>query len=72
MNVIHTYSVEERFLQVDGVENIWGDAQTIATKIQDDMKREFGLPYTVGIEPNMPLAGIRSGKEVLFWPLAIS
>ncbi|KAA6446965.1 Y-family DNA polymerase [Bacillus swezeyi] len=55
-DAIHTYSVDESFLQVDGVENMWGDAQTIATKIQDDMKREFGLPCTVGIGPNMLLA----------------
>ena len=55
-DAIHTYSIDESFIQVDGVESMWGDAQTIAMKIQDDMKREFGLPCTVGIGPNMLLA----------------
>ncbi|MDA7027062.1 UV damage repair protein UvrX [Bacillus sp. CLL-7-23] len=55
-HAIHTYSVDESFIQVDGVENMWGDAQVIAANIQDDMEREFGLPCTVGIGPNMLMA----------------
>ncbi|AST92360.1 Y-family DNA polymerase [Sutcliffiella cohnii] len=50
---IHTYSVDESFLQVDGVESIWGDAETIAWKIKDGIEREFQLPCAVGIGPNM-------------------
>ena len=46
-DAIHTYSVDESFIQVDGVESMWGDARTIAMKIQDDMEREFGLPCAV-------------------------
>ncbi|APH06992.1 UV damage repair protein UvrX [Bacillus weihaiensis] len=55
---IHTYSVDESFIEVDGVEHIWGDAQTIAAKIRDDMEREFQLPSAIGIGPNMLLAKI--------------
>ncbi|MRX74278.1 UV damage repair protein UvrX [Bacillus lacus] len=53
---IHTYSVDESFIQIDGAEQIWGDAKTIASKIRDDMEREFQLPCAIGIGPNMLLA----------------
>ncbi|QFT89608.1 DNA polymerase IV [Bacillus sp. THAF10] len=52
-SAIHTYSVDESFLQVDGVETLWGDATTIAYKIKEDMEREFQLPCAIGIGPNM-------------------
>ncbi len=53
---IHTYSVDESFIQVDGALNLWGDARTIAHKIRDDIDREFQLPCAIGIGPNMLLA----------------
>ncbi|MDR6122485.1 DNA polymerase V [Bacillus sp. SLBN-46] len=53
---IHTYSVDESFIKVDGANDLWGDAETIAQKIKDDIEREFQLPCAVGIGPNMLLA----------------
>ncbi|WML45203.1 Y-family DNA polymerase [Neobacillus sp. PS3-40] len=53
---IHTYSVDESFIKVDGAIHIWGDATTIAEKIKDDIEREFQLPCTAGIGPNMLMA----------------
>lgn len=53
---IHTYSVDESFLQVDGVLKLWGDAHEIARNIQDDLMREFQLPCAIGIGSNMLLA----------------
>ncbi|PLR76402.1 UV damage repair protein UvrX [Bacillus sp. V3-13] len=53
---IHTYSVDESFIQVDGVTNIFGDAKTIAKKIRDDIERQFQLTCTIGIGPNMLMA----------------
>ncbi|MBM7660999.1 DNA polymerase V [Bacillus mesophilus] len=53
---IHTYSIDESFLKVDGVENLWGDAVTIAQKIRSDIQTEFGLPCAIGIGPNMLLS----------------
>jgi DNA polymerase V len=50
---IHTYSVDESFLKVDGAVKLWGDAHTIAKKIKDDIEREFQLPCAIGIGPNM-------------------
>ena len=53
---IHTYSVDESFLKIDGTTGLWGDAQYIAEKIKDDIEREFQLPCAIGIGPNMLLA----------------
>ncbi|KAA0550382.1 DNA polymerase IV [Bacillus sp. BGMRC 2118] len=53
---IHTYSVDESFLKVDGVEHIWGDAHTIAQKIKSEIYKEFGLHCAIGIGPNMLLS----------------
>lgn len=53
---IHTYSVDESFLRVDGVLALWGSAEKIAAKIQSDIEREFQLPCAIGIGPNMLLA----------------
>lgn len=50
---IHTYSVDESFIKVDGAVHLWGDAQTIAWKIKDDIEREFQLPCAIGIGPNL-------------------
>lgn len=55
---IHTYSVDESFIQVDGVEHLWGDAAEIAWRIKGDMEREFQLPSAIGIGPNLLLSKI--------------
>ncbi|WP_409251268.1 DNA polymerase thumb domain-containing protein [Bacillus sp. SCS-153A] len=52
-DAIHTYSVDESFLKIDGTSNLWGDAHTIAWKIKKDIEREFQLPCAIGIGPNM-------------------
>jgi DNA polymerase V len=53
---IHTYSVDESFVKVDGATDIWGDATTIARKMKNDIEREFQLPCAIGIGPNMLLS----------------
>jgi len=53
---IHTYSVDESFIQIDGVEHIWGEANMIAKKIKEDLERQFQLPCSIGIGPNMLMA----------------
>ncbi len=62
-NAVHTYSVDESFLNVKGLEKIWGDAETIAVKIQADIMQDFGLPCTVGIGPNMLIAKLALDLE---------
>ena len=53
---IHTYSVDESFLKVDGTERLWGDAKSCAERIRHTIVQELGLPSAVGIGPNMLLA----------------
>jgi len=53
---MHIYSVDECFLDVTGVRRLWGDPETIAFNIQESIKKEFSLPSTVGIGPNMLMA----------------
>ncbi|MDX8359716.1 MULTISPECIES: UV damage repair protein UvrX [Bacillaceae] len=53
---VHTYSVDESFLQVDGTEKLWGDAETTAQKLKEDIEREYEVPCAIGIGPNMLMA----------------
>ncbi len=56
---IHTYSVDESFLKVDGSEGAW----IMAEKIRDEIDKEFQLPCAVGIGPNMLLAKLALDLE---------
>ncbi|MEC1714777.1 Y-family DNA polymerase [Schinkia azotoformans] len=53
---IHTYSVDESFLKIDGTERLWGDAKSCAERIRHTILTELGLHSAVGIGPNMLLA----------------
>ncbi|MEH7222869.1 UV damage repair protein UvrX [Bacillus sp. JJ1566] len=55
-NAIHVYSVDESFIKIDGTEKLWGDATTIARKIRQEIKAEYGLTCAIGIGPNMLMA----------------
>jgi DNA polymerase V len=50
---IHTYSVDESFLRVDGVLRYWKTPESVAKSIQDLLMRTMGLYCTVGIGDNM-------------------
>ncbi|WP_070121610.1 DNA polymerase thumb domain-containing protein [Bacillus marinisedimentorum] len=60
---IHTYSVDESFLKVDGSEGTWGGAWSVAEKIKDEIDKEFQLPCAIGIGPNMLLAKLALDLE---------
>lgn len=53
---LHTYSVDESFLQVDGAHRLWGSAEDIAEMILTELKDTFGLTAAIGIGPNMLMA----------------
>src|SRR5699024_7027753 len=53
---IHTYSVDESFLEVDGTDRLWGSAEQIAALILQELKETFGLTAAIGIGPNMLMA----------------
>ncbi|WP_040207294.1 Y-family DNA polymerase [Neobacillus jeddahensis] len=62
-SAVHTYSVDESFLDVKGLEKIWGTPDEIAALIQADIRKSFGLPCTVGIGPNMLIAKLALDLE---------
>src|SRR5699024_5793300 len=53
---IHTYSVDESFLEVDGTNRLWQSAENVAALIVEELKDTFGLTASIGIGPNMLMA----------------
>ncbi|ATB52750.1 nucleotidyltransferase [Caldibacillus phage CBP1] len=60
---IHVYSVDESFLQLDGTARLWGEAYAVAEQIKDELEREFQLPCSIGIGPNMLMAKLALDLE---------
>lgn len=58
MEAIHTYSVDESFLDLRGTERLWGNDWELAKRISDDMYKRFGLSCAIGIGPNMLLSKV--------------
>ncbi|GGH81082.1 DNA polymerase V [Pullulanibacillus pueri] len=58
VEAIHTYSVDESWLCVDGTEKLFGDRWEVAKKIKDKILNVYGLPSCVGIGPNKFLAKV--------------
>lgn len=58
MEAIHTYSVDESFLNIYGTERLWGDTWELAERIRNDIYRRFGLSCAIGIGPNMLMAKV--------------
>lgn len=55
-NAIHVYSIDESFVDLTGTEKLWGNPMETSLKIQDEIFRQFEIPNTVGMGPNMLLA----------------
>lgn len=53
---IHTYSVDESFLEVDGTDRLWGTVEDTAQLIKSELEDTFGLTASIGIGPNMLMA----------------
>lgn len=58
LEAIHTYSVDEFWVCIDGTERLLGDKWQIAEKIQKRILTELGLPSCLGIGPNKFLAKV--------------
>lgn len=71
-SAVHTYSVDESFLDVGGLEKIWGTPEEIAAQIKKDIMLDFGLPATIGIGPNMLMAKLCLDLEAKKSPTGIS
>lgn len=53
---IHTYSIDESFLDVSFSHALFGSSYQIARQIQDEIWQSYGIPSCVGIGDNMLLA----------------
>lgn len=51
-NSLHTYSVDESWLTMNGTERLWGDAWNASRLIVEKIKKETGCVATVGIGDN--------------------
>ncbi|WP_342525533.1 UV damage repair protein UvrX [Chryseomicrobium sp. FSL W7-1435] len=63
MESIHVYSIDESFIDLKGTASLWGDPWQIARKIQTDLKRQFQVPCSIGIGPNMLLSKLALDLE---------
>lgn len=50
---IHVYSIDESFVDLSGTEKLWGPPEETAKFIQESIYRQFQIPSTVGMGPNM-------------------
>src|SRR5699024_5174288 len=55
---IHQYSVDEVWLTVNGLENLFGSRLQLAEKIKQDILNSFGLTCAIGIGDNKFLAKV--------------
>jgi len=55
---IHTYSIDEVWITVNGMQRLYGDRWDIARKIKEDILKEFGLTCSIGIGDNKFLAKV--------------
>lgn len=58
LEAIHTYSVDEFWICVDGTERLFGDSWQIAEKIKTKIFKQYRLPCCIGIGPNKFLAKV--------------
>ena len=54
-------SIDEAFLDVHGMRRLAGTAEEIAVRLRRDVRREVGLPITVGVARTKFLAKVASG-----------
>jgi DNA polymerase-4 len=58
--VVQQTSVDEFYLDFSGCEKIYGDAFSFAQKIQFEIRKQLGLPCSIGIASNKSIAKIAS------------
>jgi DNA polymerase IV len=56
--VVEQISIDEAFLDVTGCEPLYGSPETIARRIQERVRIEVGLPCSLGVASNKPVAKI--------------
>lgn len=61
--LVEVFSVDEAYLDVTGSLRLFSSVENIATKIKEDIKREFGVTCSVGMGPNKLLAKLASSLD---------
>jgi DNA polymerase-4 len=59
--VVEGLSIDEAFLDVRGLEHIWGTPPEIAVRLRREVRERIGLPITVGVARTKFLAKVASG-----------
>ena len=57
---VEQYSIDEAFLDMSGTEGLWGDPQSAATRIKDQIRDTLGFTVNIGISENKVLAKMAS------------
>ena len=60
---VQQLSIDEAFIDITGMEGLFGTPQTIAAKIKERVSQEAGLTVSIGISSNKYLAKIASGMS---------
>lgn len=60
---IHTYSVDESFIDLSGTERLWGPSEKIVCRIREDLMSQFDLRSAIGIGPNILLSKLALDLE---------
>jgi DNA polymerase-4 len=59
--LVEGLSIDEAFLDVRGLEHIWGTPAEIAVRLRHEVRERVGLPITVGVATTKFLAKVASG-----------
>jgi DNA polymerase-4 len=59
--LVEGLSIDEAFLDVRGLEHIWGTPAEIAVRLRREVRERVGLPVTVGVATTKFLAKVASG-----------
>jgi DNA polymerase IV len=62
-DVVEAFSIDEAFLDLTHVQNLFGAPETIAEKIKNRLYEELGLKCSVGIGPNKLVAKLASNWQ---------
>lgn len=60
---IHSYSIDESWVDLTQTERLWGPPEDTAKQIQKEIYEIFGIPNAVGMGPNMLIAKLALDLE---------
>jgi DNA polymerase-4 len=61
--VVEQISIDEAYMDISGVERLYGSPRALALRMKDEIKRKTALTCSIGIAPNRFLAKIASDRN---------